>query len=178
MGSKLCKGKRERYDEEKYLSWIERVGFLPKMHEIETTPPFPPTTIPVTPQHLTSSPPSANIVQSANASLNAKVANTTLATPLRNHIKSLTKIAEQLQADTAILSRENADMKAILNARSERESDKRKILKGARCIMDDTVPKAIKIAEDVTKARKHSQSGREKKRKLRKARLCFRKSTK
>jgi len=64
---------------------------------------------------LTSSPPDVYILQSTNASLNAKIAATTLASPIKCHVRRVSKIAEQLYAETAILRQEFAEMKAVMD---------------------------------------------------------------
>ena len=103
---------------------------------------------------LTSSPPDGYMLQSTNASLNAKIAATTLPSPLKRHVRWVSKIAEQLHAETTILHPKFAEMKSVMNTRKERESGKRKILKGHRVITRPDVIKALEEAENITKKRR------------------------
>jgi len=129
---------------------IDPVRILQEIEEV-TTPPPPSQPFPVTPELLTSSPPDAVILHSTNASLKTKIAAAPLATPVRHHIRRLSGIVEQLLAQNVILRRENTEVRAVLAARKERESDKRKILRGRRMITTEDVVKALEETEAATK---------------------------
>ena len=90
-------------------------------NEEEYVMPPPPSDGPELPS---SSPPDGTILRSTNASLNTEIAATTLPSPIRCHICRLSGIAEQQNAQIAILRWENSEIRAILGARKERESGK------------------------------------------------------
>ena len=95
---------------------MERCWFVPlnptriirQPHPKEATPPPSSQISSQTPVLLTSSPLDAMILRSSNVSLNSIIANTPLESPITTHIRRLTGVAEQLQAETAILTRQNA----------------------------------------------------------------------
>jgi len=120
----------------------------------ETTTPPPSSYESNDAELLTSSPPDGYTLQLSNASLNAKIAATTLASPIKRHVHRVSKIAEQLCAETAILHREFAEMKAVMDTRKERDSGKRKILKGHRVVTRPDVIEALEEAERSTKERR------------------------
>jgi hypothetical protein len=130
-----------------------------------TTPPISQTT-PQSQILISSSPPDGILLRSANASLNAKLAHSTIDSPLKTQIRRLGGIAEQLNAEIAILKRENKEVKAILGARMEKESGKRKILKGVRVIENEDVIKAIEGVEVANQAKKQAQPGKRKRAEL------------
>ena len=70
---------------------------------------------------LTSSPPDVYTLRSTNATLNAKIAAIALPSPIKCHVRWVGKIAEQLYAETAILHRKFAEMKAVMITRKERQ---------------------------------------------------------
>ena len=73
-------------------------------------------------------------------------------------------IAEQLHARSTILQRENDEIKSVLAAQKERESGKRKILKGVRLVTTRDIVKALEDAEAATKAKPKKSKNRKRKR--------------
>jgi hypothetical protein len=62
------------------------------------------------------------------------------------------------------LQQENSEIKAILGARKERESGKRKILKGRRMVTTKEAVKALEAAEATTKEKRKNRGGKKRKR--------------
>ena len=103
---------------------------------ISTTPPR--STSPLLPEspsqlpfhQVTSSPPDPLILRSANVALNQLVSTAPFPTPAKTYIRRLTNAAEQFQAELAIQKKQYTDLHAVVTARSERKSAKRKSLEG------------------------------------------------
>jgi hypothetical protein len=132
---------------------INPVRILRQIFEIEEEYATPPPRSD-SPQLLTSSPPDGTILRSVTASLNAKIAVSNLPTPSKSQLRRLSRIAEQQNAQIAILQRENSEIRAVLGSRKERESGKRKILKGRRIVTTEEVVKALEVAEMSTKEKR------------------------
>ena len=143
---------------------INSVRILSELPEsdITTSPPFQHS--PATPELLTSSPPDPQTLHSTNTSLKTKIAATSLPTSIKTHVRRLTGIAEQLYAQNAILHKEIVEIKSVLGARKERESGKRKILKGIRLISTEEVVTAVEQMEVTPQAKKKAQPKRKRKR--------------
>jgi hypothetical protein len=62
------------------------------------------------------------------------------------------------------LQQENSEIKAILGARKERESGKRKILKGRRMVTTKEAVKALEAAEATIKEKRKNRGGKKRKR--------------
>ena len=144
---------------------LDPVRILETIRDISTPPPSI-SQSPIISELLTSSPPDALSLCSTNVSLNTQVMNAPLATPVRQHIRRLSGIAEELYARNTILQRENTEIKAVLTARKEKESQKRKILKGLRMVTTEDVVKALEIAEEATKEKKKVRKKKDKKQKI------------
>ena len=143
---------------------INRVRILSQIPEPDTTSTPPPNQpISNTLELLTSSPPDALVLYSTNIVLNTKIAAAPDKTPIRTHIHRLSGIAEQLHAENAILRKDNAEIRAALSARKERESGKRKIIKGISLVTTEEVIAAVEKAEITSKKRKKKQIQRKRK---------------
>ena len=86
--------------------------------------------------------------------LNATIAESSLESPTRHHIRRLSSIAEQLPADNSILKRENNDLKAVISTKKECASGKRLILKGVKVVTKEYIYQELEKAEAITKDRK------------------------
>lgn len=78
----------------------------------------------------------------------------------RNHGRRLSGIAEYLQADNAVLRKENRELKEFLRKRAERQSGNRVVLKGKSLITTEPTYKGLAEAE--RKSRKKSTKGKKK----------------
>lgn len=104
--------------------------------------------------------------------MKAKIAATSLPTYMKTHVWRLSKIAEQLYAQNAILHKENMEIKSALGARKEMESGKWKIWKGITLISTEEMDTAVEQVEAIPKQRrKRSLKEKEKDRNWRKASL-------
>jgi len=127
--------------------WI--LSQIPEPDPASTPPPNQP--ISNTLELLTSSPPDALVLYSTNIVLNTKIAAAPDKTPIRTHIHRLSGIAEQLHAENAILCKDNAEIRAALSARKERQSGKRKIIKGISLVTTEEVITAVENTEITSK---------------------------
>lgn len=137
---------------------------LEQISEDEITPPPQFQPISQTSTLLTSSPPDALILHSTNVSLNTEIKTTNASTPIRNHIRRLSGIAEQLHADNIILKRENTELMEVVNARKERASGKRIILKGVRFVTTEYLYQELEKSETESKEKKKKGSQKKRKR--------------
>ena len=119
--------------------------------------------IPNTLELLTSSPPDALVLHSTNIILNTKIAAAPVEMPIKTHIHRLSGIAGQLHAENAILRKDNGEIRAALGARKERESRKRKIIKGISLVTTEEVIAAVEKTEITSKKRKKKQIQRKRK---------------
>ena len=78
---------------------------------------------------------------------------TTVPSLMEHHVYQVSKIAEQLYTETAILHQEFAEMKAVMDTRKERDSGTCKVLKGHRVVTGPEVIEALAKAERITKKR-------------------------
>jgi hypothetical protein len=108
----------------------------------------------ITPYLISSSPPDAAILRSANIAFNTALFNANIATPIRKHGRRLSGIAEHLHADNSILHRENRELKNVITTRKERLSGKRIILKGKIVVSTEEIHKKLADAERATRERK------------------------
>ena len=80
---------------------------------------------------VTSSPPNATVLRSANTTLNQIIATQeTLQSPVRKYIRRLTNAAEQFQAELSISRKQCQDLQQVVTARKKRKSGKRVVLEG------------------------------------------------
>jgi hypothetical protein len=118
------------------------------------SPPSSTTTAVTTPYLVTSSPPDSTRLHSANKAFNDALVNNSLATPLRQHGRRLSGIAEQLHASNVLLRKENSELKQVLSKRTERLSGKRLILKGQFIATTEVLQAKLAAAEHSTKQKK------------------------
>jgi hypothetical protein len=100
---------------------------------------------------ISSSPPDAITLRTTNEVFNEALQDSALPSPVRNHGRRLSGIAEYLQADNVVLRKENGELKGFLNKRMERQSGKRVILKGKFVITTEPIYKDLMNAERKTK---------------------------
>ena len=110
---------------------------------------------------LTSSPPDAIILHSANIVLNELVWNNkSLPTPARKYVPRLTSTAEQLRAENTILRHENDELKSVLSARKQRLSGKRVVLEGKVLVSTSEIHQKLLECETATKEKKKQSKKR------------------
>ena len=114
-------------------------------------PPLREDSMPITPYLISSSPPDAITLRTTNEAFNKVIRDSMLSSPVRNHGRRLSGIAEYFQADNAVLRKENGELKEFLNKRTERQSGKRVILKGKFMITTEQIYKDLADAEQKTK---------------------------
>ena len=95
-----------------------------------------------------------------NEVFNEALRDSTLPSPIQNHDRRLSEIAEYFQADNAVLRKEKRELKEFLNKRTERQPGKRVILKGKFVITTEIYNKDLVDAERNTK--KKSLKGKSK----------------
>jgi len=99
---------------------------------------------------ISSSPPDAITLRSTNIAFKGALLDSSLATPIRQHGRRLSGIAEHLHADNSILHIENTELKKMIRTRKERLSEKRLVLKGRFIVSTEEVQKKLADAERVT----------------------------
>jgi len=100
---------------------------------------------------ISSSPPDATTLRTANEAFNDALRDTAVPSPIRMHGRRLSGIAEQLHADNTVLRKENGELKGFLGKRAERQSGKRVVLKGKFVITTELMYKALAEAERKSK---------------------------
>ena len=91
----------------------------------------PPANTPFNDNVITSSPMDMEAIRFANYSLNNIIAsNTSIQTPVRKYVKSVTRTNERLHARIAIVEREKEDISAALTARRAQKSGRRRVTSG------------------------------------------------
>jgi len=115
---------------------------------ITSSTPSPET---IDPFLISSSPPDATTLRTANEAFNDALQDTAVPSPIRMHSRRLSGIAEQLHADNTVLRKENGELKGFLGKRAERQSGKRVVLKGKFVITTELMYKALAEAERKSK---------------------------
>ena len=146
--------------------------FLPTkvLHRVTSSPsPSPSPTRPSTPQEsltpfneavFTDSLVDFNAIQHANVALNSLLdADAPLPSPAKTFVRHLTRSVMRLHTRVTIIQQENADQKAILQARKRGLSGKRQVIDGKH-LMTGAELIGIQEAEEVTKQRKRPQKGK------------------
>ena len=99
----------------------------------------------------TDSPLGANILRLTNSALNRYLTTEKpVSTPIRQFIKSLTRMSEVLTAEVILITQECEEVKKVLNARKQRQSSKRLILEGEIHITRPEIIEGIIEAEKIT----------------------------
>jgi hypothetical protein len=149
--------------------------FLPSkvLRRVTVSSPSPPPSRPSTPQDtatafneavFTDSPADFNAVQRANVALNSLLdSNEPLPSPAKKFVRHLTRSVIRLHARNTIVEQENADQKAILQARKRNLSGKRRVIDGKH-LMTEAELIGVREAQEVTKQRKSAQKGKGKRR--------------
>ena len=111
---------------------------------------------------ITSSPPDATVLHTANIALKELVSHSgaVLHTPARRYVKRLGDTTERLRAENTILRHENQEMKDVLSARKERTTEKRIIIKHKRVVSTLQIYEDVAAAEAQTKAKKKRKGTR------------------
>jgi len=123
------------------------------------SPPPSPTSTPFNSAVLTSSPMDMDAVQVANQALNVEaIEKQHISTPARNYLPYLVRTNDRLQAKNAILTRERDELSAVVKARKERATGRRKTLKGKHIITVDDL-RAVRDAEKSTSEKKQKRGG-------------------
>ena len=145
--------------------------FLPTkvLHRVLSSPSPQPPSRPSTPQDtitafnevvFTDSPADFNAVQRANVALNSLLdSNEPLPSPAKKFVRHLTRSVIRLHARNTIVEQENADQKAILQARKCNLSGKRQVIDGKHLMMEAELI-GVREAQEVTKQRKSAQKGK------------------
>jgi len=108
---------------------------------------------------LTDSPVDFNAIKQANDALNTLLdSGEPLPTPAKQYIGHATRSLMRLHARNTILEKDNADQKAILQARKQHLSGKRRVIDGKH-LMTGAELIGIREAEEVTKQRKAPKKG-------------------
>jgi hypothetical protein len=108
---------------------------------------------------LTDSPANFNAVQQANNALNALLeSGEPLPSPAKKYVGHCTRSIMRLHARNTILEQENADQKAILQARKRNLSGKRQVIDGKH-LMTAAELIGVREAQEVTKQRKAPKKG-------------------
>jgi DDE superfamily endonuclease/Tc5 transposase DNA-binding domain/helix-turn-helix, Psq domain len=130
---------------------LRRVASSPQQESRPSTP------NPLTPFNetvLTDSPVDFNAVKQANDALNTLIeSGESLPSPAKKYVGHCTRSILRLHARNTILEQENADQKAILQARKRNLSGKRKVIDGKH-LMTGAELVGIREAQEVTKQRK------------------------
>ena len=109
---------------------------------------------------FTDSPADFNAVQRANVALNSLLdSNEPLPSPTKKFVRHLTRSVIRLHARNTIVEQENADQKAILQARKCNLSGKRQVIDGKH-LMTEAELIGVREAQEVTKQRKSAQKGK------------------
>jgi hypothetical protein len=104
---------------------------------------------------ITSSPTNMETVQFANYSLNNYMAaNTSIPTPVRKYVKSVTRNNERLYARNSILEKEKKEISDTLTARRTQNSGRRKVTSGEHLLTTVAILNKVIEAEAETKKRK------------------------
>lgn len=123
--------------------------------ELQPCPITPPATTPFTNAVLTSSPIDMDAVRFANSALNDIVENnSSLPTPARKYIKSLTRTNERLYASKTIVQLERDDLYTAFTARKTRPSGRRRVTSGQHLVTTAEVLTGVIAAEEETRKRK------------------------
>jgi len=132
----------------------------PQQESRPSTPPNPLT--PFNEAVLTDSPADFNAVKEANDALNTLISSgAPLPSPAKKYVGHCTRSIMRLYARNTILEQENADQKAILQARKGNLNGKRRVIDGKH-LMTGAELIGIKAAEEVTKQRKAPKKGKAK----------------
>ena len=106
---------------------------------------------------ITSSPPDGIVLRRMNPAFKDALMNADLASPLQNHARRLSGVAEHLHAENSILRHENMELKQLINKRKERMSEKRLILKGKVIVSTEEICQKLAMAEQMTKEWKNKR---------------------
>jgi DDE superfamily endonuclease len=135
----------------KVLKRVSSAATPPPQKRFITPPPITPFPDSV----LTSSPIDMNAVRFANSALNTVVANnSSIPTPARKYIKSLTRTNERLYASKTIIQREKEEISEALAARRARLSGKRRVISGQHLLTTVEIFTGVIEAEETTRKRK------------------------
>jgi len=130
-------------------------------HEKSTVPKTPPSngTTP-TPFFPNSCRPEPSSVHTINQAFLTEIANATLGTPYKTHVRRLCNFMEEFQAENVMLKVELREVKEINGRRKEREGGKRMILKNTPVASTEEVEKALREAEASTNRKKTAKKGK------------------
>ena len=146
-------------------------SFLPMkvLRRLASSPPLESPIRPTTPPNLvtpfnaavlTDSPADINAVHQANTALNVLLdSKEPLSSPAKQYVCHCTRSIMHLHIRNTILEKDNADQKAVLQARKRNLSGKRRVIDGKHLM---TKMELIRVcdAEEVTKQRKGEQKGK------------------
>src|SRR5271169_2288994 len=144
--------------------------FLPTkvLRRVTSSPPPQPPSRPSTPPNsptsfnhavLTDSPTDFNAVYEANVALNTLLeSGNLLPSPAKKYVGHLTRGYMRLHARNIIVEQENAEQKAILQARKRNLSGKRRVIDGKH-LMTGAELIGVRKAQEVTKQRKAPKKG-------------------
>jgi hypothetical protein len=129
----------------------------PQQQSRSSTPPNPLT--PFNDAVLTDSPVDFNAVKHANDALHTLIeSGEPLPSPAKKYVSHCTRSIMRLHARNTILEQENADQKAILQARKRNLSGKRQVIDGKH-LMTAAELIGVREAQEVTKQRKAPKKG-------------------
>jgi hypothetical protein len=132
---------------------LRRVASAPSPQQ-ESRPSTPNSSTPFNEAVLTDSPADFNAVKQANDVLNTLIeSGEPLPSPAKKYVGHCTRSLMRLHARNTILEQENADQKAILQARKTNVSGKRRVIDGKH-LMTGAELIGIRQAQEVTKQRK------------------------
>ena len=145
--------------------------FLPTkvLRRVVSSPSPEPASRPSTPQNtltsfneavFTDSPVDFNAVQCANVALNFLLdSGEPLPSPAKKFVRHLTRSVMRLHTRNTIVEKENAEQKAILQARKHHLSGKRRVIDGKH-LMTEAELIGVRAVQEVTKQRKAPQKGK------------------
>ena len=133
---------------------------------VPKTPSPPPATMtPFTEVVLTSSPLDINAVRVANMVLNQLIqSGEPLPTPAKNYVRCVIRSSERLYAAKTLLEKEKEELQAVVTARKQRLSGKRKAIRDASLITMVGILNDVREAEAETRRRGVKKQKKSKKR--------------
>ena len=158
----LCSTGIYPYNPDKVIDRVS-IPVTPAPQNRPNTP--PPADTPFNDNVITSSPMDMEAIRFANHSLNNIIAsNTSISTPVRKYIKSVTRTNEHLHAHIAIVEREKEDISVALTARRAQKRGRRRVTSGEHLLTTVEMFDKVVAAEAETKKRKAKGGNRVSKR--------------
>ena len=100
---------------------------------------------------ITSSPPDAIVLQSANHALNELIGvRPEIPSPVQGYVRRLTHTTERLHAENSILKYNYQELHTVVSARKERLTGKKVVLKGRNLVSTEKIHKAVVECELAT----------------------------